>query len=151
MNWSCGILGLWYKWRQCGHFKKLGKCHDSYLSAECEPAHRGKLDQVVDSSIVVACCSKLVGRSRAVLFLGVGVCSSLMRTLNWLTSNLRTAMGVPNSREYSYYHAPNTPFRILLKSKYRFLCGMKEMLSCFLFSHLQCYCVKVLCNTQCTL
>ncbi|XP_022618542.1 ubiquitin domain-containing protein 1-like isoform X3 [Seriola lalandi dorsalis] len=26
-------------------------------------------------------------------------------------------MGVPNSREYNYYHAPNTPFRILLKRR----------------------------------
>ncbi|XP_068183475.1 ubiquitin domain-containing protein 1a isoform X2 [Antennarius striatus] len=26
-------------------------------------------------------------------------------------------MGVPNSREYSYYHAPNTPFKILLKGR----------------------------------
>lgn len=30
-------------------------------------------------------------------------------------------MGVPNSREYNYYQAPNTPFRILLKSKYIYL------------------------------
>ena len=26
-------------------------------------------------------------------------------------------MGVPNSREYNYYHAPNSPLRILVKSK----------------------------------
>lgn len=27
-------------------------------------------------------------------------------------------MGVPNSRECNYYHAPNAPLKILLRSKY---------------------------------
>lgn len=67
---------------------------------------------------LVSCHSKPVGHSRAVLLFRVSGWGSLMRTLNWLISNLweLTAMGVPNSREYSY-HAPNAPFRIILKSK----------------------------------
>lgn len=41
-------------------------------------------------------------------------------------------MGVPNSREYNYYQVPNSPLKILLKSKYRFLSGVEKVLSCFL-------------------
>ena len=61
-------------------------------------------------------------------------------------------MGVPNSREYNYYHAPNTPFRIVLKSKYRFLLsGVREMLV-FMFVCLSLLChvlsQRVLCRDQ---
>lgn len=47
-------------------------------------------------------------------------------------------MGVPNSREYNYYHTPNTPFKIMLKRKYRYLSkDEKNMLSCWF----RCLCV----------
>lgn len=36
-------------------------------------------------------------------------------------------MGVPNSREYNYYQVPNSPLKILLKSKYRFLSGVEKV------------------------
>lgn len=43
-------------------------------------------------------------------------------------------MGVPNSREYNYYQVPNSPLKILLKSKYRFLSGAEK--NAFMFSAL---------------
>lgn len=44
-------------------------------------------------------------------------------------------MGVPNSREYNYYHGPDTPFKcVFLRSEYRSMCGLNEILLCFFFA-----------------
>lgn len=114
-------------------FKELGKCHGGSIGSASEAAHWGKRGQVAVSSVVAASCWDL--------FIWVNICSSWMRTFNWFTSNLgeQTAMGVPNSREYNYYHGPDTPFKcVFLRSEYRFMCGLNEILSCFFFASSCC-------------
>lgn len=43
-------------------------------------------------------------------------------------------MGVANSREYSCYHAPDTPCKVVPRGKQRCPCGAGEMFPCLLGS-----------------
>lgn len=86
---------------------------------------RGVELELFHSSFIVA------SRSEARLFFAIAFCDSFLKDFwcleVWFCTNL-WAMGVPNSREYHYYHAPSAPFKIIVKSKYN-LFGMERFVS----------------------